>query len=478
MEKMTLMQALIKRALVFICFLLTVGFAYGSFLLLIPGRSLITFLRTNGYSNQAETIIMVLLIVFWIASLLFIVNVLQQFYTESVKRSSKAILLIIPMVVCAITIYHWLNPKQGAYLQKVKSNNGYFTAGAYPSFSDLLELKAKGYTGVISLLNPLVVPFEPVLLEREKRDTKLLGLQFINIPMLPWVSQNEDAIKRIQTIARDNQGKKYYVHCYLGEDRIRIFMRIINNDAPLLQAVEKSQLLNNMVTIRGKCLPLSDKLVACPMPVDDFFLRTIIASPIKYFVSLRGDNTQLDQESLEYDEATLEKYHIKYLHLPIYTKPYKPKAVLAIARQIKQLSQPALAYDYFMPPNSVAMEGFLIAFKADKPPLPVSLFTEPMQAGKVQVVAANIATGPQPTLMDVKNYLIPKGIRDLIYLGSCANKQYLKLKKSVAMMGVKADCFALNNKGLYMKIANDGPWYLFGPTLPDLRLKKEKNTDG
>ncbi|GAH26836.1 unnamed protein product, partial [marine sediment metagenome] len=61
-----------------------------------------------------------------------------------------------------------------------------------------------------------VIPFEPYLIRKEKRNAKIAGIELIEIPMLPWVSSNEEAIKQIELIASESDNKKYYIHCYFG----------------------------------------------------------------------------------------------------------------------------------------------------------------------------------------------------------------------------------------------------------------------
>jgi hypothetical protein len=100
-----------------------------------------------------------------------------------------------------------------------------FIFGAYPDEPKLEQLKAAGVTSVISLQHPGVV-IEREGISAEKDATKKLHLNFIQTPMLPWVSNNEASLEKLREIARTGKGK-YYVHCGLGRDRVNVAKRVI-----------------------------------------------------------------------------------------------------------------------------------------------------------------------------------------------------------------------------------------------------------
>ena len=65
-----------------------------------------------------------------------------------------------------------------------------FTFGPYPTEDRLAALERDGYTAVISLLHPAVVPFEPKLIADETAAAERVGIEFIHLPMLPWIADN------------------------------------------------------------------------------------------------------------------------------------------------------------------------------------------------------------------------------------------------------------------------------------------------
>ena len=104
-----------------------------------------------------------------------------------------------------------------------------FIFGAYPDEATLKQLKGQGVTGVVSLQHPAVLPFEPASINEERRAAQRVGIEFIHTPMLPWVSDNHEALERIRRIAREGRGV-YYVHCGLGRDRTNVVRRMLEAD--------------------------------------------------------------------------------------------------------------------------------------------------------------------------------------------------------------------------------------------------------
>jgi hypothetical protein len=87
------------------------------------------------------------------------------------------------------------------------------------------RLKKEGVTAVISLQHPGVI-IEREGISAERDEARKLNLQFIQAPMLPWVSDNEASLDKLREIARTGKGR-YYVHCGLGRDRVTIAKRVI-----------------------------------------------------------------------------------------------------------------------------------------------------------------------------------------------------------------------------------------------------------
>ena len=226
-----------RRALLVGAFLYlwaVVGFFTGTGVLIGPARWVTQALQSGGFGQKAQDHAMqavILLFVFGSAALsLWLLRV-------SLHGGRKARLGVPAACTLAalVTLYAWMNPGHmlaaaagGADGRGALSTASgvRFVFGAYPDEQTLRQLKRQGVTAVISLQHPAVLPFEPASIEREKVAAKKVGLQFVHAPMLPWVSDNHDALEQIRRIAHTGHGV-YYVHCGLGRDRTNVVRRML-----------------------------------------------------------------------------------------------------------------------------------------------------------------------------------------------------------------------------------------------------------
>lgn len=96
--------------------------------------------------------------------------------------------------------------------------------GPYPVEADFVELKQRGVTTIVSLLNP-DVPYEKVLLAQERERAARHGMAVLNFPMGSILGQKfgDDYAKNSRAAAEaavDADGVAY-IHCYLGLHRAR-----------------------------------------------------------------------------------------------------------------------------------------------------------------------------------------------------------------------------------------------------------------
>ncbi|QIL19597.1 tetratricopeptide repeat protein [Thermomonas sp. HDW16] len=96
--------------------------------------------------------------------------------------------------------------------------------GPYPVEEDFVELKRRGVTTIISLLEPNV-PYEKVLLEQERKLARQYGMTVQNFPMGSILGQKfGDAYAVNSEAAAEaalNADGIAYIHCYLGLHRAR-----------------------------------------------------------------------------------------------------------------------------------------------------------------------------------------------------------------------------------------------------------------
>jgi protein tyrosine phosphatase (PTP) superfamily phosphohydrolase (DUF442 family) len=339
-----------------------------------------------------------------------------------------------------------------------------FTFGPYPTRERLLQLKQEGYTAVIPLLHPAVVPFEPKLLADEQALAEEIGIEVIHAPMLPWVGENEASLKKIKEIARTGQGR-YYVHCYLGKDRVNVVKRIVEQvvGAPAgTESAETRRLLDDEDAFeRGKIYHLADQVYVAPYPTDEELFSYILNGSIRHVVSLLDPSNPDDIELIDKEQATFEIYEMPFTLSPISSQPYDPEQVLQVAEHVRTLPRPVVVHAFRS--DSLATEAFLQAYMAHVPPLPPSLFQEPMAGGDVTVVAPNIAVGPRPTLSEFSSYLHPRGVRGIVYVGEAGAPDARKDQAAAQAADLEWQAFRSDDPSLFETIKSGGPWYVYGP---------------
>lgn len=116
----------------------------------------------------------------------------------------------------------WLYPLHLA--QEQVHAQGAQMFGPYPNEAALAGLRARGYTTVVSLLDPDRV-YEVSLLEKEAAAAKRQGLDFINLPMnsdeAPDSPKNAKALAALTAMFKARPDLPAYVHCYLGKHRAK-----------------------------------------------------------------------------------------------------------------------------------------------------------------------------------------------------------------------------------------------------------------
>jgi len=218
----------VTRLLTFAFVWLLVGFTTDTATLVGPVRWVASLGRAQGWTTGAERLAIVPLIGAFVVVSALISLWLARIVRESAQRHARIGIPLLCLVAAGGTLWLWMTPelmidRSGTDEQVGNS----FTFGAYPDEQRMRELRDQGYTAVVSLLHPLVVPFEPRLIAEGRAIAAKVGIGFVNVPMLPWLSDNAEALARIEQLAGGSNDARYYVHCYLGKDRVRLVRRVI-----------------------------------------------------------------------------------------------------------------------------------------------------------------------------------------------------------------------------------------------------------
>jgi hypothetical protein len=313
-----------KNLLLLLYYWLCLGFCLGTLTLMGPVRWAVTWVRTAGGGETLEKIAVLSLI-----GLLAAASFLSARYAASLtaaarKKRLKIIYLGGALCMCAVSLGFWMNPRLMTDLRAVGRpeyfSKAEFVFGPYPDRERMLELKADKYTAVISLLSPAVVPFEPVLIEQEAALAREHGVDLIHIPMLPWVSANDEGERKIKELAAKAYGR-YYVHCYLGKDRVNIFRKMLgaaSKDITLQPAAPGGMrtLYDIKKFERGDITLLERDVFFTPLPTDEEFFGYVLNGSVKTLVSLLNPANSEDLPWIEKEKALAAKYGLGFVNCP------------------------------------------------------------------------------------------------------------------------------------------------------------------
>jgi tetratricopeptide (TPR) repeat protein len=139
--------------------------------------------------------------------------------------TAAAVLAVAGVAVCFWILVSPGNPLTRLFRRPIETSGASIVIGPYPLEEDFPSLEAGGVKTIVTLLNS-ELPYEGVLLERERRLAERYGITLRNFPMSSIFGQRfgADYEKNADAAARailDAQAEgKVYLHCYLGLHRI------------------------------------------------------------------------------------------------------------------------------------------------------------------------------------------------------------------------------------------------------------------
>ena len=478
----TFFKLSVKNLLLLSFIWLMAGFTIGTEILLGPVRWTVNLSRQMDWSKSLEDLVIKLVIGLFILGSLIISMLLVRITTKSKLVHIKLGIPFLILLFTAGNLYLWLNPQifgVETAIMNESTSFARFTFGPYPTEERLSALKEKNYRAVISLLHPAVVPFEPKLLADELKAAKRVGIKIIHIPMLPWVSENKEALEKIQEIVESGKGR-YYIHCYLGKDRVNVVKRLIEK----LYATAKLDIRESESTARkiqdlkfferGEIIILGDGIYLTPYPTHEEFMGYIIAGGINNIVLLMDPENPEDIPWIEKERKLLEKYFIGFELIPLSLNFYDPLKALESVQKVSLMRRAVVIHGFLSP--SFRTEAFIQAFRSNLPSLPPSLFEEPLNRGKVTIIATNIAIGPRPEGPEFGSFLYRKGVRRYAYLGNPSSAEALEDFQITKAAGLPWNAFNPLSKPdeLFKSLSKGGPWYVYGPILQHIQYELEE----
>lgn len=351
----------IYRWLLLLYFFVTVFFPLGFYTLLAgPSKWVIEAALKHSWTEYNEKliqrfVILGLVIVSLLLAMLFRrifssrKSVVLRYFTFSFLTALFLVSIYLfsfkPDVFISLSGKNPANSTQSAISDT--GNNIEFVLGAYPDLKELRRLKGARYTGVVSLLNELIVPAEPNLIREEDKNVKEIGIALIRIPMLPWVSGNNESIELIHKLVKTGHGK-YFVHCYLGRDRVNVFRKIVRDmgaKSSTLQGDVVRHIEDLKTFERGIYTKLDKDVYLTPFPTDDEFFGYIVNGQVASVVSMLNPKNQEDTAWISRENNILLRYGVKYINLPV-SDEKDIKAIKIVTDSFPKIKRPVVIHKY------------------------------------------------------------------------------------------------------------------------------------
>ena len=352
---------------------LMLGFFSGTLLLVGPVRWITSYLRNGGFRQTTEDAVMIGVMALFVAISALLAWLAVRWMTRCPSRRMRLSVPVLLTVAAGIALYGWTNPAlmagaAGGVTGSVARGDAEFVFGPYPDRARLEALKREGYTAVVSLQHPAVLPFEPPGIAEEIRAAGEIGLTFIHAPMLPWISNNDEALDRIRRIAREGEGR-YYVHCGLGRDRANVVKRMLEREGAEVEAGAGYKAPGTFATRmaegnepmeRGQLQQLDEDVWLVPYPNKHEMFGNMLSGQIAH-VMLLLDPSAPDQAAWR-DEARrrFEEFGVAYSESPLVAADHAHARKLV--DRAASLPKPlVIVVPYLAPHPSTAVADTLVA---------------------------------------------------------------------------------------------------------------------
>lgn len=290
------------------------GFAGGAVVLLALAVPIENWMKGHAFEQIAVDNVLTAVAGGWV----ILAGTIAFLATRWLRTRRQAVLLhAAGLVLCGIVFLSFLRGGSGIFAGFRGGNEvigSRFVFGPYPDAAALTRLAEEDYAGVVTLLSPLV-PFEAVLLQQERDATKAAGLELIEIPMLPWVSRNEEALEKLRALATDDNDDRYYLHCYLGRHRVDL-ARFAILQALGVGAAAPSLVLPDRFE-GGPLTVISDTVIVGPLPTKEEWFEFIVRSGTRRVISALDPANPEEQAWLAEEQLAAASAGVELLNLPV-----------------------------------------------------------------------------------------------------------------------------------------------------------------
>ncbi|MEX2270312.1 MAG: hypothetical protein WD690_02490 [Vicinamibacterales bacterium] len=357
---------------------LVLGFFSGTLLLVGPVRWITGYLRTGGFGQGSEDGVMIGVIVLFVILSALLAWIVVRHMNRCSTRRTRLIYPVALTIAAGLCLYAWTNPAimasaAGGVSGRVTTDGGAeFVFGPYPDRARLAQLKRDGFTAVISLQHPAVMPFEPPGIAEETRATSEIGLTFIHAPMLPWISANDDSLAKIRALARNGRGR-YYVHCGLGRDRANVVKRMLEREGVPVAAGAGYMTARtfaarfeegNRLMERGKLQILADDVFLIPFPNKHEMFGNMLSGQVAHVLMLLDESNPQQRAWLHEARARFDEFHVPHSTRPLQARD--AAGVAHIVREAGLLPKPLVIIVPFTAPqtNTAVADTLLKAWRA------------------------------------------------------------------------------------------------------------------
>lgn len=392
---------MIRKNFYSIVFFILAGFLLGISLFFAAVIPIEALMAKKGLAQNLINTAMTFMIIFWV-----IISVVFTYYfhrktVKDVKKKTLARNINIVLLIACSGIFYSLLTTDNLALKQVRSTLletkfGY-TFGPYPDEIEIENLKESGYEGIVTLLSP-TIPFEKILLEKEIKTAKRLGMKIYSIPMLPWISGNEEAITKLKEISRKDKNR-LYIHCYLGRHRVKIAKLIIEG--------ELAKVSNNTSNIYPDKLERGNlsyhrggNIILGPYPSDEEWFSLVLRGQVKEVVSYLDWKDNDDAHLLKKEQEICKNMGLKFKSLPVRKNEKNLSGIKELAEYVKNSKEKIFVHGFRNDKTLELLNEFLGfgALAKQNAPVPLKIST-----GNVVKISDNLALGPKPSGTDLQN---------------------------------------------------------------------------
>lgn len=361
---------------------LMIGFASGTAVLLFAARGVTGLLRDSAAAGMEAYAMWGVMAAFVIGSFFLSVWLWRRSLRGGAGRFA---IPAVATMLASLALWGWSNPARYAAIaggeeSRIALDAGpEFVFGAYPDEARLRELKEAGFTAVVSLQHPAVVPIELQGIRAEKEAARNVGIPFVHAPMLPWVSDNEEALETIRDLVERGTGK-YYVHCGLGRDRANVVKAMVERmgearvataadlKAPRTFADRVAE--GRFLMERGNFQVVAEDLWVVPYPNEREGFSKLFGGQVETVLMMMDPADPQQREWIADGKRLFQQYGV-----PFRFQPYDaadPQDVARFAREVRDAPRPTVVMVPFTRPcpRDEITRAFLDAYAAVGGPPP------------------------------------------------------------------------------------------------------------